>query len=63
MYGILQVDLSWDMGHRIGAHSASQRAKKWATVAIISGIIAITVSVVFIIVIVSIGTTSVHNNS
>ena len=38
MYIIIQVDLAWDVGHRSGARTASENAKKWAIGAIVTGV-------------------------
>ena len=35
---LIQVDLAWDVGHRSGARTASENAKKWAIGAIVTGV-------------------------
>ena len=44
------MDLSWDMGHHAGAHSASEKARKWAIGAIVAGICILVGSAVYLLV-------------
>ena len=36
-YVLIQVDLAWELGHRSGARTASENAKKCAVGAIVTG--------------------------